>query len=133
MKLTDKYLLTIIPESTNIDKDLANRMMRFMERHKGLGLAANQVGEMTRLFVMNVSVPRRCFNPKILEQSKATYKCVEGCLSYPKKIQSKDRSAYIVVEYTNQEGNRIEADLHNLEAVVFAHELDHLNGIQWIK
>jgi peptide deformylase len=107
-------------------------MMRFMERRKGIGLAANQVGETDRLFVMNVKVPRRCFNPKILESSSVIAPSKEGCLSYPKMLQLKNRSRNIIVEYTNQEGNLIEAELFDLEAFVYQHELDHLNGIKWI-
>ncbi len=133
MKLTNTHLLTNLPESSNIDKDLANRMMSFIHRRKASGLAANQVGYTDRLFVMDVNVPRRCWNPKILWYSPLlNQKYMEGCLSYPKKRLIKPRSTWILASYTDQNMKEIEVELFAEEAICFSHELDHLNGVQWI-
>jgi peptide deformylase len=135
MKLDNKFLLSKTPEVSKIDKTLANDLMNFMKRKNALGLAANQVGLNCRLFVMNVNVPRRCFNPRIVEflPNNINTSIKEGCLSYPNNYILKPRYLDIIVEYINQEGKLIEATLYGLEAICFQHELDHLNGIEWIK
>lgn len=134
MKLTNIHLLTNLPESSNIDKDLANRMMSFLHRRKALGLAANQVGYTDRLFVMDVNVPRRCWNPKILwEANLINTQYMEGCLSYPKQRLIKPRSTFILASYLDQNARQIEVELFAEEAICYAHELDHLNGVHWLK
>lgn len=137
MKFDSKYLLRYIPtiEEFPVNKKLANDMMNFMRRKKGLGLAANQVGIPYRLFVMEVNAPRRCFNPKIIEYlpNRINTSEREGCLSYPGEFLIKPRYLDIFVEYINQEGNRIEVEMNGLEAICFQHELDHLNGVEWNK
>lgn len=134
MKLSSKLLLTKIEPTTKINKKLANDMMSFVRRKKAYGLAANQIGENIRLFVMDVNQPRRCFNPTILSRSNVVNKDMrEGCLSYPGKFIIKPRSTCIRVAYTNQEGNLIQAVLQDEEAICYQHELDHLDGLDWEK
>lgn len=136
MKIDSKFLTVAIPEipfgSVEPNKELANRMMEFMRRKKGLGLAANQVGYLYRLFVMDINVPRRCFNPRIIQSFDVVNKnYYEGCLSYPGKKLLKPRSIFIAVEYTDQNKKKVTDMLHGLEAICYQHELDHLNGIVW--
>jgi peptide deformylase len=138
MKFDRTYLLRHCPsEGTPVDKEVANKMMAFMRRHKGCGLAANQVGLPYRLFVMHVKdrPPRRCFNPRIVDAlpNRLNKTIQEGCLSYPDIFKIVPRYTDIFVEYTNQEGKLIEAEMNGLEAICFQHELDHLNGIEWEK
>lgn len=129
-----QYLTTVCEPFDTPDKILANQLMLFMQRRKALGLAANQVGINKRLFVMNVVSPRRCFNPEILSKgSEVNTSYREGCLSYPKKFTIKPRSLVINVRYMNQNGDTIETIMKNLEAICFQHELDHLNGIEWLE
>ena len=58
-----------------------------MEHYQGVGLSANQIGIMERVFIMYEDVTIRkiltCFNPKILETSKEQILMDEGCLTYP--------------------------------------------------
>jgi peptide deformylase len=136
MQINNTYLLSKIepiPEGQSLDKDLANRMMQYMHRKKAIGLAANQIGYNYRLFVMDVVVPRRCFNPEILDTfspiENISYN--EGCLSYPGQFIVKSRYGKILVGYTNQNGIRVEEKIQGLEAICFQHELDHLEGKQW--
>jgi peptide deformylase len=136
MKYDNTYLFRYIPTIVELplNKKLANDMMSFMRRHKGLGLAANQVGIPYRLFVMDVNAPRRCFNPKInysanIENTKE----IEGCLSYPGIFQLKPRATWIEAEYTDQNGKQVIVNLFGLEAICYQHELDHLNGVEWNK
>lgn len=133
VKLDNKYLLTKIPEFEGIpNKELATSMMEFVRRKKALGLAANQVGHNYRLFVMDVTVPRRCFNPKIISYlGSINMEYKEGCLSYPNIFLLKPRALSISVSYTNQNNKLVVTTLTNLEAICFQHELDHLNGINW--
>ena len=56
----------------------------------------------------------------------------EGCLSVPDFTAEVERSAHIVVRYTNADGEEVTEDVSGLRAVCFQHEIDHLDGILFI-
>lgn len=110
---------------------LAKRLKMTMKLYNGLGLAANQCGVFERMFVMqqdNKAVA--CINPKIVDESDETQNLKEGCLSFPGMFVNVKRSKWIHAVWTDEDGNEYEARMEGIPAVVFQHELDHLNGVK---
>jgi peptide deformylase len=129
------------PWDFNSDRDaelLEKTMCEFMTEHRGIGLAANQIGLTKRVFVMgsyNIEgfpAPFAVFNPRIIEVSEEQDLDKEGCLSYPDLWLTVKRPVVIKVEYQDSKGNLHEAALSGLIARCFQHELDHLNGICFV-
>ena len=109
---------------------LAQKMTAFMQQHKGIGLAAPQIGERFRLFVMLIDGRQRwCFNPEIMESSTVLTEYNEGCLSFIGDQCTITRPDWVKVTYQNYQGEAEEHTLTGLEARCFQHELDHLEGI----
>ena len=69
-------------------------------------------------------------NPTIKQYSKKTQFCLEGCLSIPDKMDTTKNRAYaILLEYEKLDGSREIEMVEAFTAVIFQHEIDHLNGI----
>jgi len=100
------------------------------DAHPCLGLAAPQIGYLVRAFVMRYEGEYLIvINPEILiAKGQRDYKR-EGCLSRPGITVKKGRHKRITVKYYNEAGDSIERKFTNLNARVFQHELDHLNGV----
>jgi peptide deformylase len=123
---------------TEINADLraiVRRMFELMYEHKGIGLAANQVGLPLRLFVINLTgeVSEKdeeivFINPEIIRR-KGTETGEEGCLSLPKLYGDVRRAEKIVVEAFDLEGQGFEVSVDELAARAIQHESDHLDGI----
>ena len=107
---------------------LAEDMFYTMEQSRGIGLAANQVGQTIRMLTMNVNKPLALINPVIVKASKETYISQEGCLSFPGVIVEVERSKWVKVSFRDQFGEPHTLKLRKLESRCFLHELDHLNG-----
>ena len=111
-----------------IKEDLIDSMKNF----QGIGLSANQIGFMERVFVMYSNVKEReiiaCFNPKILTISKKKVLMDEGCLSYPGLWLKISRPDGIEVSYEDENGELQEKAMFGLECRVFQHEYDHMEG-----
>ena len=134
----DPILLGIAPQfdfsNPVIDhNELVTAMFEIMEQERGVGMAAPQLGISTRLFVMNVGTPTVCFNPEIVSSSSENEIHQEGCLSFPNLWLKVARAKSVHVKYTDAENCEQKRYLTDLEAVVFQHELDHLNGICFTK
>jgi peptide deformylase len=116
-------------------KRLADDMLDAMYEAEGVGLAAPQVGESIRLFVLDVSRdPRKrepvvFFNPQIVSSSgKATAE--EGCLSIPDVWAEVTRPEIITVRALDRDGKPFEIrDADALLARCIQHEYDHLEGV----
>jgi peptide deformylase len=109
---------------------LAQRMIQTMIRENGIGLAANQVGENVRLFVMYVDGEFfHCFDPSIQSHSDTVITSREGCLSFPGEYCQVTRWESIQARFANASGHYQTRELSGLAARCFQHELDHLNGI----
>jgi peptide deformylase len=115
-------------------RTLINGMFETMERGKGVGLAAVQVGELLRLFVTRVpgDAPRVFINPDILETSIEQVDMEEGCLSIPGLYTDVTRPKSIRVQAWNEKGRPFFLNADDYLARVIQHELDHLNGILFI-
>lgn len=111
--------------------ELACSLAEVMIEHKGIGIAANQVGLPYRAFVMTGEELTPCFNPKIVDVSQETIYLEEGCLSRPNFFVKIKRPRRIKVRYTEPNGNTVTRVFDGMTARVFMHELDHLNGIDY--
>ncbi len=114
---------------------LAEDMLQTMYAAPGIGLAAPQVGEMTRLIVMDCVKeegaeprPMALFNPEITWASDATSVYEEGCLSIPDQYADVERPAEVRVRWTDPEGKVQEEQFDGLWATCVQHEIDHLDG-----
>jgi len=110
--------------------ELASQMLVLMKQNHGIGLAATQIGVSRRLFVMSVyGQDRVCFNPEISRYSTELAEITEGCLSFPGDQCIIKRPANLTVRYQDHQGNWIQDNMVGIEARVFQHELDHLDGV----
>ena len=103
-----------------------------MEHYQGVGLSANQIGIMERVFIMYENVDIRkiltCFNPKILETSKEQILMDEGCLTYPGIWLKVKRPIAVLFEYEDEKGEKHQKELQGLSSRIFQHEYDHMEG-----
>ena len=118
---------------------LADEMLEAMYEAAGVGLAAPQVGESVRLFVMDVSrdegkkEPLVFFNPEIVEASDDKETAEEGCLSVPDVWADVTRPSGITVRALDRNGKPFELkNLDGLAARCVQHEIDHLNGVLFV-
>ena len=110
---------------------LVEVMMDVMDRGDGVGLAANQIGVLSRVMVWRhpESEERYVFvNPQIVEKSEACCTESEGCLSVPGTTMPVSRAEEVVVEAQGLKGEPIRAELAGLLARIAQHEIDHLDG-----
>jgi len=143
LKIGNKVLRQLSRKLTDVrakqSQELIGRMISTARQHDGLGLAAPQVGLPLRIFVMadakhaNVRASERNFeaviNPRIITKSQRTDVELESCLSIPGYAVEVTRCQAVRVEYTNAEGVLVENLLTGMQARIFQHEFDHLNGI----
>jgi peptide deformylase len=106
-------------------------MLETMRVHNGIGLAANQVGLLRRVFVMKLQDGREMgfFNPTILVGDNADIHGEEGCLSFPNLWLKIPRNDKITAMYLDNTGKRCIIELEGIDSRCFQHELDHLDGI----
>ena len=110
------------------ERMLIQSMIATMHKHKGIGLAAPQVGINEQIFVVDVGQgPFAVINPRILKR-KGNAILEEGCLSVPGVLVHVKRPQTIVVQYLDENNNVVEREYTDLLARVFQHETDHLNG-----
>jgi peptide deformylase len=99
------------------------------ESEHGIGLAAPQVGVQKRLFVYEVDDEEHVLiNPEIRE-SRGEWAYQEGCLSIPGLYFEIVRPKEVLVVGFDLDGNEVELEADEVEARLFQHELDHLDGI----
>lgn len=120
-------------------KILAEDMIDTMYANHGVGLAAVQVGELLRMFVIDVSDPNERYNPIVLINPKLIKKdtpvaCSEGCLSFPEVFTDVRRYANVTFKALDMHGKPfvIEGKDGELLARALQHEYDHLDGIMFI-
>jgi len=118
-------------------KQIKEDLFETMEHYKGIGLSGNQVGIMERVFSMYSDFAKRekiiCFNPKITFASETEEFMDEGCLSFPGLWLKVKRPSWIEVEYENENGEVIKDTFTDLNARVFQHEMDHMEGLDFTK
>lgn len=113
--------------------ELVQNMFETMQSAKGVGLAAPQIGQSIKLFVMDCSGgkdPARRFtfiNPQIIE-SKEVQVGEEGCLSFPGFYFEVERPRITTVTAYDIHGNQFTRQFEDLEARCVLHETDHIYG-----
>ena len=110
---------------------ILNTMFDTMIEHKGIGLAANQVGLHYRMFTMLGPNGERLFlvNPKIVKRSFTQAMLKEGCLSAPGEfLILEERSQWVEVEFQDEKGKSKTKRFQGIHAVCVQHETDHLDG-----
>ena len=99
------------------------------ESDNGLALAAPQVGVQKQIFVWDFGDdPKAVFNPELVE-SGGEWVYEEGCLSIPGLYVEIVRPKQVLLRGVDVDGNPVEWEADELEARMFQHELDHLNGV----
>jgi len=110
--------------------ELVTELSKVMIASQAVGLAAPQCGVQKRIFVMgNEDKLVACINPRIVLWASELDKDYEGCLSFPGLFMQVKRPEKVVVTYKTVTGKEVERELTGLEARVFQHETDHLDGI----
>lgn len=110
----------------------------------GAGLAANQVGDLRRIAVVEVEPdnPRYPYkppfpltilvNPELEPLDGETFDVNEGCLSVPGLRGTLPRFAGVRVRFLDRHGERRELEVRGLTAGTFQHEVDHLDGVLFL-
>lgn len=110
-------------------RELIDNMIETMYANNGCGIAAPQVGVSQRVIVVDIRhLPVALINPEIVSKSGSIV-TTEGCLSVPKFKSKIKRSREIVVRGTVLCGMELEYTLEGVSAIIFQHEIDHLDGI----
>ncbi|MBI4737652.1 MAG: peptide deformylase [candidate division NC10 bacterium] len=125
---------------SNIDGELQrliDDMVETMHEAPGVGLAANQVGSLRRVFVANPSEdhdPSRLLvliNPELVEAEGESV-AEEGCLSIPDFREEVRRARRVLLRGLDRNERPVEVEGQDLLARVLQHELDHLNGTLFV-
>ena len=104
-------------------------MFETLEKAKGLGLAAPQVGILKRVFVMDVGDGKvEAVNPVILKES-GKQRDLEGCLSCPNQWGYVTRPNKCRLRAYDRHGKEFTMDLKELGCRCACHETDHLDGL----
>jgi len=151
-----KYGDPVLRESgfdiTEVDETiraLADDMLETMYAARGIGLAAQQVGETGRICVIDippesdlgpegerenpgVGMPLVLINPRTTQVSEDRSSADEGCLSFPEITVSVTRPEEADVEFLDRSGEVVRLHVRGLLARAVQHEMDHLEGILFI-
>lgn len=113
---------------------LIDDLAESMYFHKGVGLAAPQIGVALRVAVVDVDQregsPRliELVNPELIESSSEVFEGEEGCLSFPGESELVVRPARVTVRAFDRYGQASEISAEGLFAKAAQHEMDHLDG-----
>jgi peptide deformylase len=110
---------------------LLDDMAETMYENNGIGLAANQIGILRRIFVMDVNEETgllEFINPVIRDAAGSQTNC-EGCLSVPGVWGDVERPETLVIDALDRSGNPFCMEASGMLAICICHENDHLDGI----
>ena len=128
-------------------KELIDSMFETMYNASGVGIAAPQIGQSIRLFIVDTtpfseddslsdkernqlkSFKKIFINPKIIEESGDDWSFDEGCLSIPNIRESVLRQPEIKIQYFDENFIKHVQSFDGLLARVIQHEYDHVEGI----
>lgn len=129
---------------TNLDiAKLSHDMITMMRINSGLGLSANQINVDAQVFIMRAFLNKSLgetitvINPVVKSVSKQMTLDTEGCLSFPDVFLKVKRPYSCVVEFMTlssdgKQAFQTEQEFVDIDARIFLHEFDHLQGIQFI-
>lgn len=136
---------TITPKIRRLVEEMKKTLISQRDP-EGVGLAATQVGESLSIFIMRPTLKGEIsvfINPeaksieseeiindsKTLKSRKSKQSKMEGCLSIPRIWAPLKRKGRIQLEYEDLDGVKHSKVFEGFEAIIVAHEVDHLNGI----
>ena len=131
----------VVADPNNVElKHFVNRLYRTVRDSisMGVGIAAPQVGVLKNIIWAQrfdkEGFPFEVYlNPKIVKYTDKKQDCVEGCLSIPDRSDTTKTRAYaILMEYDRMDGTHHSEMIEAFTAVIFQHEIDHLNGILYL-
>ena len=136
-----------VPVVTDELRALADEMVETMHKAKGVGLAAQQIGHLEKMCVIDIpegceeqedemfnapiGMPLVLFNPEIIATEGSQHD-KEGCLSFPKIGGSVTRAAQVTCQYLDAENRPQVITARGFLARALQHEIDHLNGVLYI-
>ena len=136
-----------VPVVTDELRALADEMVETMHKAKGVGLAAQQIGHLEKMCVIDIpegceeqedemfnapiGMPLVLFNPEIIATEGSQHD-KEGCLSFPKIGGSVTRAAQVTCQYLDAENRPQVITARGFLARALQHEIDHLNGILYV-
>ncbi len=128
----DEVLTMRCKEVTIVDEHIRSILKDMMDTlhatPNGAALAANQVGILRRLVVIDFGDKYlKLVNPKIIASS-GSQECVEGCLSYPGRFGKTIRPQLITIQALNENGEKVILTGEGEMAKCFCHEIEHLDG-----
>lgn len=110
--------------------ELIQDMYETLDKNRGVGLAAPQVGIPRSLFVISIMENKKVFiNPAVVNASDSMIVAEEGCLSLPGLRLKVRRPEAVTVTWLDENGDRQVSDLEGLWARAWLHEFDHLQGV----
>lgn len=113
-KLIDELIVTMIDEN-------------------GVGIAAPQVGVHDRIIIVETPTGIIPYvNPEIVSRSVRMVASIEGCLSVPGTCGTVKRHSSVKVKAKTRDGEDVEVKANGLLAIIFQHEIDHLDGVLFI-
>jgi peptide deformylase len=114
-------------------QNLIDDMIETMKKEKGVGIAAPQVGVNERVIIVDVDGDIDAYiNPKIFSASDSLVESEEGCLSVPGTFGIVMRSDRVKVKALDRNGLPVRLSLRGLPAIIFQHEIDHLDGVLFV-
>ncbi len=130
-EIGDPVLRTKAKKVEKVDdntRNLIKNLIDTLRENEGLGLAANQIGILQQVAVVEVEEDLiKLINPEILgKEGKEIGE--EGCLSVPGKQGPVTRAKEITLRYQDEYGEHIKKTFSDLTARVIQHEIDHLHG-----
>lgn len=115
-------------------QQLIENMADTMYAAPDVGLAANQVGSSNRILIFDEMSDQEkrqyqvIINPQLIESEGELISENEGCLSVPEFRSDVNRSARVLVEGVDRDGNPLRMEAEGFRAIVLQHEIDHLDG-----
>ena len=119
-------------------RDLLDDMIETMYDAPGIGLAAVQIGVLSRAIVLDTAgkeeapAPLFLVNPEIVSASPERIVYEEGCLSIPDYYEDVERAERVRVRFLDRDGAECELEAGGLLAIALQHEIDHLNGVLFV-
>lgn len=112
---------------------LVKDMVETMKLEDGVGIAAPQVGVNERVIIVETGAgPEAFVNPIITRRSFTKVNSEEGCLSVPGVYGIVRRHKGVRVEAFDTDGKKVELDATGFPAIIFQHEIDHLDGVLFV-
>ncbi len=130
-----------ITKEFNDLKRFVQNMFDTMYNSDGVGLAAPQVGQGIRVFIIDTTInddeepggiTKAFINPEILEKSGDEWVMNEGCLSLPEIREDVLRPETVRIKYYDEDFNEHEETYHGFTSRVIQHEYDHLEGVMFV-